>query len=367
VTAVRGSLDIVSTQGAMGWAFSPDSREKLTVQALLNHSIIGEAIADLHRPDLAAVGLGDGNCGYHISFYQEINPLYLPFVVVKLEGGDMDLPRSSLSGYSDFFVALYRQYPVTGRHRSVFGGLWTDRIDANALLKGRMEIGMISPEAGAIMSDFLQSGFAIVDVGAPQAAATKSPSGSKRNANASTATPRSKTPDLGEVICAVLQSKPVLDLLHPILEGPPLALSTGIVEGADEGFRQPSSMEVLPSPAECVSLVIPLDEHPVDLDVIRDSHLFPEFSADGKSRWVNPAAAGAIDIALRQHGMIDHYVIPPGSIAIVGPGLIHRVRTEPGTGALRVHCTPSRIAPLDRMMDGSRKEITLETGGRVWV
>jgi hypothetical protein len=351
----------------MGWAFSPDSREKLTVQALLNHSIIGEAIADLHRPDLAAVGLGDGNCGYHISFYQEIDPVYLPFVVVKLEGGDMDLPRSTLSGYSEFFAALYRQYPVTGRHRSVFGGLWTDRIDAVAVLKGRQEIGMISPDAAAVIPGFLQSGFAIVEVGLVQAAATKSPSGNKRTSNANSAAARSKTPDLGEVICATLQSKPVLDLLHLILEGPPLALSTGIVEGADEGFRQPSSMEVLPSPAECLSLIIPLDEHPVELDVIRDSHLFPEFSADGKSRWVNPVAAGAIDIALRQHGMIDQYQIAPGSIAIVGPGLMHRVRTEPGTGALRVHCTPSRLAPLDRMLDGSRKEITLETGGRVWV
>jgi hypothetical protein len=366
VSAVRGSLDVVSTQGALGWAFSAENREKLTVQALLNHTIVGEAIADLHRPDLAAVGLGDGNCGYHITFYQEIDPLYLPFVVVKLEGGDVDLPRSTISGYSDFFTALYKQYPVTGRHRSVFGGLWTDRIDAAALLRSRMEVGIVTPEAGAVIAGFLQDGFAIVEIGVPPAAA-KPPSGTKRSGNASGTSARGKTPDLTEAICTILQSKSVLQLLHPILEGPPLAISTSIVEGTDEGFRQPSAMEALPSPAECLSLVVPLDDQPVELDVIRGSHQFPEFSPEGQSRWVNSSAAVAIDMALRQHGMIDCYPLPPGSIAIIGPGLIHRVRTEPGTGALRVHCTPSRVAPLNRMLDGSRKEITLETGGRIWV
>ncbi len=348
----------------MGWAYSSGTREKLTVQALLNNSIIGEAIADLHRPDLAAVGLGDGNCGYHVVFYHEIDPLYLPFVVVKLEGGDVDLPRSTMSGYSEFFTALYRKHPLAGRPRSVFGGLWTDRIDATAVLKGRIEVGMIGADVGALLAGFIQSGFAIAEVAGP--AAIKGAPATRRGA-AVAAPARSKTPDLGETISAVLQARGVLDLLHPVLEGPPLALSSVLVEGADEGFRQASAMEATPSPTECLALVVPLDDKPVQLDVIRDSHTFPEFAADGQSRWVNPAAAVAIDVALRQHGMIDQYQIPPGSVAIVGPGLIHRLRTEQGTSALRVHCTPSRNAPLDRMLDGSRKEITLETGGRIWL
>jgi hypothetical protein len=65
--------------------------------------------------------------------------------------------------------------------------------------------------------------------------------------------------------------------------------------------------------------------------------------------------------------MVDHHPITPGSVAIVGPGLIHRARTESGTMALRVHCTPSRIAPLDRILDGSRKETVLGSGARIWM
>jgi hypothetical protein len=140
----------------------------------------------------------------------------------------------------------------------------------------------------------------------------------------------------------------------------------GVAEG-DEAFRQASAAEALSSPNECLVLVVPLDDSPIELEVVRDSHLFPEFSSDGQSRWVNPSSAVAIEIALRQQGMVDQHTVEPGSVAIVGPGLIHRIRTKAGAMAWRVHCTPSRIAPLDRLLDGTRKEITLESGARIWM
>lgn len=367
MTAVRGSLDVVSTVNAMGWAFTADTRKKLTVQAMLNHAIVGEAIADHHRPDLAAVGMGDGNCGFKIEFYQEIDPLYLPFIVVKIEGSDVDLPRASMSGYSEYFSALYRKFPVSSRHRSVFGGLWTDRIDAVSLLKDRIDVGMIDGDAGENLSTFIQDGFVIVDAGAPREAVAKPAAGAKRGDSASPPARRGKIPDLTEAVCGVLQATPVLGLLKPILEGLPLALNTHVIEGSDEGFRQASAMEVLRSPGECVTIIVSLEDKSVDLDIVRDSHLFPEFSAQAESRWVNPAGAVAIDVALREQGMVDNHLVPPGSVAIIGPGLIHRARTESGTMALRVHCTPSRIAPLDRILDGSRKETVLKSGARVWM
>jgi hypothetical protein len=350
----------------MGWAFSPDIRGKLTVQALLNHAIIGEAVADLHRADLAAVGMGDGNCGYHISFYQEINPLYLPFVTIKLEGCDVDLPRATISGFSEYFTALYRAHPVSGRHRTVFGGLWTDRIDAVSMLNDRVAIGLVSPDVGNLLADYIQSGFLIVEGASPKNVGARPTPGGNRPGVASGTASRLMTADPSDAIVSALQSDQVIRLLHPILEGHPLALGMGVAEG-DEAFRQASAAEALSSPNECLVLVVPLDDSPIELEVVRDSHLFPEFSSDGQSRWVNPSSAVAIEIALRQQGMVDQHTVEPGSVAIVGPGLIHRIRTKAGAMAWRVHCTPSRIAPLDRLLDGTRKEITLESGARIWM
>lgn len=363
MTIIRGSLDVVSNVGAMGWAFTADTRKKLTVQAMLNHAIVGEAIADIHRADLAAVGMGDGNCGFKIDFYQEIDPLYLPFIVVKISGGDVELPRASLSGYSDYFTALYRKFPVTARHRSVFGGLWTDRIDAVPLMKDRIDVGILDAAQIPALSAFIQSGFAVVDSGPVRASAAKSEAPAKRIG----AMPgRGKTPDLTEAVGGLLRSGPVLDLLKAILEGLPIAVSSHVVEGSDEGFRQPSAMEVLRSPAECVSVVVSLDDKPFELDIVRESHLFSEFSTQSQSRWTNPAGAVAIDVALKESGLVDRQAVPSGSAVIVGPGLIHRVRTQPEAMAVRVHCIPSRVAPLDRLVDGSLKETQLESGARVW-
>ena len=162
----------------------------------------------------------------------------------------------------------------------------------------------------------------------------------KRQSSATGGPGRDRMSDPVEAISTILQSAAVLSLLHPILEGHPLALATGMAEGDTEGFRQASAMESLPSPNECLALVVPSGDRPVELDVVRDSHHFPEFSANGQSRWINSSSVAAVDIALRQNGMIDHYQIEPGSVAVVSPGLIHRVRTEIGSGALRVHCTP---------------------------
>jgi hypothetical protein len=364
---MRGSLDAVTTTSAMGWAYSSSSKEKLTVQALLNQAVLGEAIANMHRDDLATVGLGDGNCAYHIDFYHEIDPLYLPFIAVKLDGGDVDLPRSTISGYADFFYALHRQYPVTGRHRSVFGGLWTDRVDAAALLRDRREVGMVAPKTAGILSDFLQVGFSNLDDALTRGVEPLPSSGSKRGGDRSDGALSDRWPPQRDVVRSALQSIPVLDLLHSILEGHPLAIGSEIVETAEKEFRQLSASKVLSSPAECLGLIIPLGDSAVQLEVVRDSHLFPEFALNGQSRWVSQSGTVATKVALQQNGMTDRHVVQPGSIVVMSPGLIHRLQTEPGTAALRVLCTPSRHAPLERLLDGSCKEVVLETGARIWL
>jgi hypothetical protein len=338
---IRGSLDVITTTGLAGWAHAPDTRDGLTVQALLNHQVIGEAVADMHRADLAAVGIGDGNCGYSITFYHPLDPLYLPFVAVKPEGGDVELPRTNIAGYGDFFQALFRQWPVTGRHRSVLGGLWTDRTDAAALLRARREIGMLAPAVADAVEPLVRSGLMLLPLQADARGAVVD--AALRAMESAIAVPQ------------------VIAALRAVLEDHPLVLRPHLCDPAGP-FRQPSGMEALASPAECLLLMLPLDG-PVELEVVRDSHLLPEFTPDGASRWMSRTGAEGLAMA-EQHGLLDRFVVAPDTLAVIGPGLLHRILAPEGGAAVAL-TLPARTAPL-RQRVGDTREVVCENGARIW-
>ncbi|MEO9188959.1 MAG: hypothetical protein ABI224_03000 [Acetobacteraceae bacterium] len=336
---IRGSLDVITPTGLAGWAYAPDARDGLTVQALLNHEVIGEAVADLHRPDLAEVGIGDGNCGYRIDFPAPLSPLLLPFVVVKPEGSDVEMPRAAISGYAEFFQAMFRDWPASGRHRSVLGGLWTDRLDAAALLRGRREIAMIAETIADQVETLIRSGLMMLPLARP-----------------------SDETSPARAIERVLEAPGIIAALRAVLEDHPLVLRPTACEPTP--FRQPSGMEALASPAECLALVLPLGGAAVELEVVRDSHLLPEFSADGASRWTSPTGHEALAMA-EAHGMLDRYALAPDTLAVIGPGLLHRVMAPDGAAAIAV-ALPSRAAPLRRRL-GTTHEIACASGARIWV
>jgi hypothetical protein len=343
---IHGSVDLLTTREAAGWAYAPDRRDGVTVQAMLNHEIVGEAVANLHRPDLAAAGFGDGNCGYTVAFYREIDPLYLPFVVIRPDGGDVELPRTSQGGFVDFFSALYRSYPQTGRSRTVLGGLWTDRTDAASLLRGKTTVGLVPAESSAAIDRLIQHGLAHVE-GVDIEEFGWLPT---------------LTADL---VGTVVGSALVMNVLQPVLEDQPLAISADIIKGRDTELRQPSTEHDLPSPAECLAVVVPLSDKAVVLDAVRDSHTLPEFTRSGVSRWTKAEAAA--EIAVSQHGLLERHEVPAGSAAIVGPGLIHVVRGGLGGSALKVLVVPSRGVPVALARQGARSECIGRNGIRVWL
>ncbi len=346
--SIRGSLDVITPTGAAGWAYAPEERS-LTVQALLGHQVIGEAVANLHRPDLAAAGIGDGNCSYSIVFYEKLSPLRLPFVSVKPEGGDVELPRVTISGFGEFFQALYRQFPASGRHRCVLGGLWTDRLDAGALLRGRREIGTISAGTAGAVDDLVQTGMMLLASPSRGTARSDAPDGTVE-AEAQHAIERAvHAPEVIAALRAVLED-------HPVILRPQLC-------AAEAAFRQPSAIGDLPSPAECLLLVMPLDDVPVELEVVRDSHRLPEFTVGGESRWIGRSGAEALMLA-EPHGIVDRYVLPPGTLAAIGPGLLYRVRA-PAIGAAAALAVPARAAPLRRLL-GAAREVVCDNGARIW-
>ncbi len=344
--SIRGSLDVITPTGATGWAYAPGERS-LTVQALLGHQVIGEAVANMHRPDLATAGIGDGDCGYAITFYERLSPLHLPFVSIKPEGGDVELPRVSIAGYGEFFQALHRQWPASGRHRCVLGGLWTDRVDAAALLRGKRETGMIGAAAADAVDDLVQVGMMLL-VLPPGRPAGWDDGGGTGDAAARRA------------VEAAVDAPGVIAALRAVLEDHPLVLRPRLC-AAGTDFSQPSATAELPSPTECLLLLMPLDEAVVELEVVRDSHRLPEFTAGGELRWISRTGAEAL---AELHGMVDRYVLPPDTLAAIGPGLLHRVRA-PGTGAAMALAIPARSAPLRHLL-GTEREVVCDNGARIW-
>lgn len=344
---IRGSIDAVTTKGATGWAYAQGRRNDLIVQAVLSHEVIGDAVATGYRSDLAAVGMGKGNCGYTIEFYREIDPLYLPFVTVKVDGGDAELPRANQFGFNEFFAAFYRSYPAIGRSRTALGGLWTDRTDAAAMLKAKTEIGQIAPEVATVIGDLIHLGIPIVEPA--DGLGTRPP-----------ATLEAKE------AAALLETLPLFPALRAVLDDNPLVVGVTPCRG-DTMLVQPSAESRLPSAAECLIVVTPAAERDIGIEIVRDSHKLPEFTPSGVSRWASSQVHAGIEIAAEQQGLMARYDLLAGATAIIGPGTIYRLRCGDGAEGVKMACIPCRAAPMALATDGSRTEIVRQSGVRLWV
>jgi hypothetical protein len=341
---IRGSFDVVTTTEALGWAHVSERGEPALVQAVLNQEVIGEALADIHRPDLAAAGLGDGNAGYAIKFYRPIDEAYLPFIVVKADGGDAELPRAPSLGFKEFFAATFAAAPHAGRPRSFAGALWTDRTDAGALLQGKLRAGMVADSAVPAIERLIQDGIALLPLGgAPDRQAWRA----------------GLTAQAG----AFVDEAGNLALLRAVLEDNPMLVMAEWVEYDEPQFVQPSTRNPSPAPAEALELIITFSAG-VSLDVVRESHRLPEFTPSGRSRWVAPVAEAA---AAGAGNLLDRYPLSSGFAALLGAGTIHRLRVVPGALALRLLVLPVRGRTLEIDASGTGQNETRADGALVLV
>ena len=325
---IRGSFDVVTPTEALGWAFTPGQTEPVLVQAVLNQEILGEAFADRHRPDLSAAGFGNGKAGFSIKFFRPIDPIYLPFIAIKINGGDAELPRAPVMGFKDFFTSLHLAKPHAGRHRSLTGGLWTDRTDAAALLQGKLRIGAISPEVAPTIEKLVHYGVTVAEI-------EHAPLSGWQQEQQSTATN------------ALLNTPAVRDLLSLVFEDVPVVAATHWFTASELDFSQPSIRNPSPSPGECLELVIAFDEG-VSLDVVRNSHAMPEFTVSGKSRWITTSAGDPTSSA--PVGPLDNEPLAFCKLALVGPGCIYRLRCTAGATAIRLTLVPMRGRTLDMIV-----------------
>lgn len=347
---IRGSVDTISNKLATGWIYSDADRNPLSVEALINDQLIGRAVANLPRPDLKAAGFGEGKCGFELRFNSEVEPIYLPFVQLRLAGTDLEIRRWAGAGFREFFRALYQRHPRAGRSASVFGGLWTDRTDAAALLKGRLDVGTIAVREANPLARFIQDGVVLLTSGRVE----KQP-GAHAN-----------TDSLVNTVAQNLFGAEILSVLRAIFDDHPVAIHAKVLEADESDFGQVSALEDLPSPAECLGVVFPSGTEAVVVDVVREGHRLPEFLPDGLSRWTRGAAPRTANAVLSQDMPVARYQVRGGSALLIGPGALCRVRASAG-GAVRVLTLPARQSLLRFQQTAPRGEVTHASGARVWV
>jgi hypothetical protein len=94
--AIRGSLDGVVDSEVGGWAFDAASSTSLVdVEVLIDGEVVGRALADRYRPDLAEAGIGDGRCAFALSIAVDDWRDGLPHEVrARATGTDLELDGS---------------------------------------------------------------------------------------------------------------------------------------------------------------------------------------------------------------------------------------------------------------------------------
>lgn len=345
---IRSSVDIINSKHSSGWVYSDAKGEQHSVEALLNGQVIGKAVANILRPDLLAAGFGDGKCGFHIQFSKEVDPIFLPFIQINLSGTDLELRRWAPAGFHDYYRALYQRYPRAGRSASVFGGLWTDRSDASSVLKGRVDIGLTASGAANRIARYINDGLVAIDREAAKVDAGTKPG------------------DMPAAVADVLFGDTVLQTVRGVFDDNPVAIRADAVEANVEAFSQLSTIEDLPSPAECLGLLFSREKKSVPVEIIRGSHHLPEFHPDGTSRWTHAAAERVAHLTASPTLPVESHMISRSSLLLVSPGLLYRIRAAAGS-VVRVLLIPSRTSLLRFHQKPPTGEITHDSGARIWL
>lgn len=345
---IKGSLDQLTTKGAQGWIYSKIENAPVVVEAVLHHRVIGEALADIYRHDLAAVGFGDGRCGFTIDFDMPIEPTYLPLVTVRPTGGDVELPRFSTSGFTDFLSGLYTALPLAGRQKSVFGGLWTDRIDALSLLASRKSIGRFSDEAARVLEHFIVHGHAVIDL----------PYGDAPDIEGADVS------DLERTLGGVFFRHLVQDVLTAAFDDVPVLTSGNVLHDSQREFRQPPTGHGLSSPVESIALIASNGHSPSSIELIRDSHNFPDFTSTGEPRWLLPSGSAALAHAASLGAPIEILTLRANQVALIAGGTLYRALHPSADGTIEALTIPRRRQPV-RQDYGRPYREAANVGGRI--
>ena len=284
-----------------------------------------------------------------IEFPTLVDPRHVPFVCLRPEGFDLSIPADGGGKFLDLMQHVIGDYSSTGRTRSVFGGLWTDRLDASALLAGRVAVGSVATELQSTLSELIARGYVCL-----QGAMGSRPVGERELEVAALIAaalrdgerviPESRSALSG--LAGMLFTEPLVRLLRAMFDDHAVAYRADVLRDGGLGFAQACSVEALPSPAEC-ALAYLCPAPGVRIEVVRDSHELPEFAReDGHSRWTAEGAAAVGKLVREQASSIEVTELERLDTLLVGPGIVHRVVPRDTAPVLRVLLAPRRVTPL---------------------
>jgi hypothetical protein len=93
---VEGHVERLTRLGAVGWAWMPEEPDRtMEVEAVLEGRVLGRAVADRMRQDIAKSGRGSGRYGFVLRFDDPIKEDSLPQVRVLGPGEPTDMRRPS--------------------------------------------------------------------------------------------------------------------------------------------------------------------------------------------------------------------------------------------------------------------------------
>lgn len=365
---ISGSIDKLTPRGAVGWIYRADTETPARLRAFIDGELIGETVADLYRPDLHQVGLGDGHCGFEMSFGRILTEQQLPFVKIKPESIDLSLSLTEKTIYLDLLHAVMRESAGAGRNRSVLGGLWTDRTDAAQVLAGRIATGSCPAELQPMLQELIQNGFVVLHGAlAPKGLQAKDAAALALLGKPAIGEVDAELKDLLDTMAKLLFRESAVKLLRTVFDDHPVAYRLDRVAGETQ-FHQAAVVEALPSPAECMLLYVGLPGSTGRIEYIRDSHELAEFGPKGLSRWTKEGAGELGQLAELQGLSVAEVEITNLDLVLVSPGLVHRVAGGQDAPVLRGFLAPRRVTPTRFLSGlGAWSEATHVSGARIRV
>ncbi len=350
---ISGSIDKLTSQGAVGWIYHEDAESPLRIRAFLHGEIIGETVADLYRPDLHKVGLGDGHCGFDMAFGRALSAAQLPFITIKPEAIDLSLSLTDKTIYLDLLHALLREGAGAGRNRSVLGGLWTDRTDAAQVLAGRIAVGSCPADLQPMLQELIHNGLVVLPgVLAPKGlqAQDLAALAALQRRGAAGADEAALKEQLEAMAKLLFRDAPVR-LLRAVFDDHPTLYRLEQAAG-ETVFHQAAVVEALPSPGECMLLYVGPPGGVGRLEYLRESHELGEFGPQGVSRWTRAGAEAFGALAVQQGLSIAEVEFTNLDLVLVGPGLVHRIVAGEDEPVLRGFLAPRRVTPT-RFLSGA--------------